>query len=654
MPIIRQLSETTINRIAAGEVVERPASVVKELIENALDAGATRIDITLEQAGKNLIIVSDNGCGISKDDLSVAIQRHTTSKLNEDDIMNISSFGFRGEALPSIGSVSRMHITSKRLDAESGFVIAVEGGLVADVRAAAHGGGTEVSIRDLFFATPARLKFLRSDRSEYTACLDIVKKIAMAHPYCAFSLTHNEKLALKLRVIEDNTTSLRGEQSSTWQSQQNTGEIATSPLMAPRNDEHYGIARISEILGEDFIRNCAKVDAQREDISISGFVSLPTYNRATSEDQYLFINNRPVKDKLIASALKVAYLDFLARDRFPVAAIFITTDPHFVDVNVHPAKTEVRFRESQLMRGLLISSIKEALGRESHKVSDTTGEAMLGAFQSGASLRGGQSPSWQSQQNNNEIATSPMAPRNDANGFMRPSMMMHDNSRNDYRREPQYYNPLIHTAPHSKTEEPVEDISIQNFPLGSAHTQLHETYIISQTADSIIITDQHAAHERLTYEKIKAQMASHEIPTQRILIPEIVELPDEKRADALRGKKHDLAKMGLVFEIFGEKSVIVNEIPQVIVDVNIAQLIHDIADNLIELGEDNALTSIIEHVTETYACHHSIRAGRKLSVHEMNHLLRQMEATPFSGQCNHGRPTYIELKLKDVERLFGR
>lgn len=600
MSIIRQLSETIINRIAAGEVVERPASVVKELVENALDAGATKIDITLEQAGKNLIIVSDNGSGISRDDLSIAIQRHTTSKLDENDIMNISSFGFRGEALPSIGSVSRMHIASKVASADSGFVIAVEGGLITDIRPTPHGGGTEVTIRDLFFATPARLKFLRSDRSEYSACIDIVRKIAMAHPYCAFTLTHNDKVVLKLREASDART------------------------------------RIVEILGEDFMRNSATIDAQREDIHITGFISLPTYNRATSEDQYLFINNRPVKDKLIASALKVAYLDFLARDRFPVAAIFITTNPHFVDVNVHPAKTEVRFRDAQLMRGMLISSIKESLSRTSHKVSDTPAEAMLESF------RVKENTGWQSHSNNE-------ARRNET---------FHDNSaQHGYRRVPQYYSPLIHTAPYSKTEEPVEIAANNfptNFPLGAACAQLHETYIISQTPDSIIITDQHAAHERLTYEKIKIQMAGSDLPTQRILIPEIVELPDEKRAYALHSKKQDLAKMGLVFEIFGEKSIIVNEVPQIVGDVNVGQLIHDIADNLIELGEDNALTSVIEHVTETYACHHSIRAGRKLSVHEMNHLLREMEATPFSGQCNHGRPTYIELKLKDVERLFGR
>ena len=618
MPIIRQLSETTINRIAAGEVVERPASVVKELVENALDAGATKIDITLEQAGKNLIIVSDNGCGISKDDLPLAIQRHTTSKLNEDDIMDIASFGFRGEALPSIGSVARMHITSKTTDAESGFTITVEGGVVANVRLASHGCGTEVSIRDLFFATPARLKFLRSDRSEYAACIDIVRKIAMAHPYCAFTLTHNDKVVLKLREASD--------------VQQ----------------------RIIEILGDDFIRNSAQIYAERDDISISGFISLPTYNRATSEDQYLFINNRPVKDKLIASALKVAYQDFLARDRFPVAAIFISTNPHFVDVNVHPAKTEVRFRDAQLMRGMLISTIKEALFRTSHKVSDTTSEAMLEAFGNVITTQPTITPKQQGNQNIYILDSSLCENDN----IIRSNATLHDNAPSEYRRMPQYYTPnhpkLIHTAPHSKTEELIDIQEAKHFPLGAACAQLHETYIISQTPDSIVITDQHAAHERLTYEQIKTQIASSDVPTQRILIPEIVELPDEKRAYALHSKKQDLAKMGLVFEIFGEKSVIVNEVPQIVGDVNVGQLIHDIADNLIELGEDNALTSIIEHVTETYACHHSIRAGRKLSVHEMNNLLRAMEATPFSGQCNHGRPTYIELKLKDVEKLFGR
>ena len=617
MSTIRKLSDTTINRIAAGEVVERPASVVKELVENALDAGATKIDITLEQAGKNLIIISDNGCGISKDDLAVAIQRHTTSKLNEDDIMNIASFGFRGEALPSIGSVSRMNITSKKHESDAAFVIAVEGGLVAEVKPASHGTGTSVTIRDLFFATPARLKFLRSDKTEYAACLDIVKKIAMAHPSCAFTVTHNDKVVLKLR-----------NNASTEE-------------------------RIVEILGEEFMRNSASLFAQREDIVITGFTSIPTYNRATSEDQYLFINNRPVKDKLIASALKVAYQDFLARDRFPVAVIFITTNPHFVDVNVHPAKTEVRFRDTQLMRGFLISVIKEALGRESHKVSDTTATQAFASFQP-EFVR----PSFNSSgQRSFSAYNYPSGGRHHADS-RHPGLDPGSSALINKNWVPASAGMTTCTLssammPMAKTEESLSD-EAKDFPLGAACAQLHETYIISQTDDAIIITDQHAAHERLTYEKIKEQLAKHEVPTQRILIPEIVELPDERRADILAEKCAELAKMGLVFEIYGEKSVIVNEVPQIVGDVNISQLIHDIADNLLEIGEDNALTAIIEHVTETYACHHSIRAGRKLSVHEMNHLLREMEATAFSGQCNHGRPTYVKLSLKDVERIFGR
>jgi DNA mismatch repair protein MutL len=598
MNIIRQLSETTINRIAAGEVVERPASVVKELVENALDSGATKIDVFLEQAGKNLIVVSDNGCGISQQDLPVAIKRHTTSKLNEEDIMDIHSFGFRGEALPSIGSVSRMNITSKHQDTGDAFALSVEGGQVGELLRVAHSQGTEVTIRDLFFATPARLKFLRSERTELAACIDIVKKLSIAHHDVAFTLIHNEKNILKLR----STTDVAG--------------------------------RIVDILGEEFLRNAAAVDAVREDIRIRGLVSIPTYNRATSEDQYLFINNRPVKDKLISSALKVAYQDFLARDRFPVAVIFIDINPHFVDVNVHPAKTEVRFRDSQLVRGMLIASIKDALSHASHKVSDTSGSAAISSFNTEANLLGSNATNFNSSPQKSYTSFSSVGYKSAANYGS-------------------YISPLLSTLPQIKSQEQVND-AFTDFPLGAACAQLHQTYIISQTKNSIIITDQHAAHERLTYEKLKAQIASKQISIQRLLLPEIVELPDEKRFDALCNMKDKLHNLGLEFEPSASKAVTVYALPQIIGDVNIEQLIQDIADNLIELGEDNSLVAIVEHVTETYACHHSIRAGKKLLLAEMNHLLREMEKTPFSGQCNHGRPTYIELKLKDVERLFGR
>ncbi|MEY3197227.1 MAG: mismatch repair protein [Pseudomonadota bacterium] len=591
MNIIRKLSETTINRIAAGEVVERPASVVKELVENAIDAGATKIDIALEQAGKNSIIVSDNGFGISKDDLPLAIQRHTTSKLDENDIMDINSFGFRGEALPSIGSVSRMKIKSKHTDSAEAFSLDVHGGDIGSVQLVAHNNGTEVEIRDLFFATPARLKFLRSDRTEFASCVDIVKKLAMAHYNVSFSLFHNSKNVLKYHAANTNKD------------------------------------RIVEILGEEFTRNSAVVDASREDITIRGLVSIPTYNKATSEDQYLFINNRPVKDKVISSALKVAYQDFLARDRFPVAVIFIDINPHFVDVNVHPAKTEVRFRDVQLVRGLLIASIKDALSKESHKVSDTTGVVTLSSFVT------------EIPQIRESLHSAPQM--NFSNNYKRP--VVHTQ-----------FNPLLYTAPHMKSEEEIDVSADIKNPLGAACAQLHETYIISQTEDSIVITDQHAAHERLTYEKLKIEMAKKEMSMQKLLLPEVVTITDLKRIDALSLAKDKLSKLGLEFEIANDKEIVVYAIPQVIGDVNISQLINDITDDLLELGEDRSLSSIIEHVTETYSCHHSIRAGRKLSINEMNHLLREMEQTPFSGQCNHGRPTYIELKLKDIERLFGR
>jgi DNA mismatch repair protein MutL len=597
---ILHLSETTINRIAAGEVVERPSSVVKELVENALDAGATKIEIILEQAGKNLITVLDNGCGIDKDDLLVAIQRHTTSKLNEDDIMNISSFGFRGEALPSIGSVSRMEIVSRTKSADSAYGIYVEGGAAKDVKQALLNLGTKVSIRDLFFATPARLKFLRSDRSELANAVDIVRKISMANPVCEFSLTHNDKTLLKLKPVDDL--------------------------------KH----RITDIIGEDFVRNSINLSAQREDIEIIGFTSLPTYNRATSEDQFLFINNRPVKDKLLTSALRVAYLDVLSRDRFPVSVIFINTDPYFVDVNVHPAKTEVRFRDSNLMRGMLISSIKDALYKDGGQVSDTVGINTLKSFTSGT-------PSIDIE--NSEVNKN----------FHRIAMEPYLATTPSYSN---FSSKTLFNAPPEVRSMQEERIPLQRppelFPLGAACAQLHETYIISQTPDSIIITDQHAAHERLTYEKLKADIANGPVYTQRLLMPEIIELPDEKRGNLLLEKSGDLAKCGLIIEVFSMKSVIVTEVPQIIGNANIGQLINDIADDLLELGEDASLTMIMEHVLETYACHHSIRAGRKLSIIEMNHLLREMESTAFSGQCNHGRPTYITLKLKDIEKLFGR
>lgn len=608
---IKILSESTINRIAAGEVIERPASVVKELVENAVDAGSTKIDIILERAGKNLIIISDDGVGMTDKELEIAVERHTTSKLDETDFLNIHTFGFRGEALPSIAAISKMLITSKKRDNQKAFQIKLIGGDEKQITASIHNEGTKIEIRDLFFATPARLKFLRTDKTELAATVDVVKKIALAHPEISFSLTHDGKTLLKLKG-------------------QN------------KDAENNLKQRIIDVIGEDFIKNASYIDFKSPDFSIYGYTSIPTYNRASSEDQFLFINNRPVKDKLLQVALRVAYQDYMPRDRYPLSAIFLQIDPQLVDVNVHPAKAEVRFHDPNHVRNLLIDSIKNALSNKSHIASTTIASSAIELFKNPFVNK---EPAISKPLNVNSKpseyrpATSPTVPKYTPNNSCQK---------------------LIDTLPHARIEQEVEQ-RIQNesqkssqYRLGAAKAQLHTTYVISQTEDSIVITDQHAAHERLGYEKIKNYIKNEELIKQRLLIPEIVELPDEKRADILYENKDKLSKLGLSLEKFGEKSIIVTEIPNILGDINVQKLIQDLADHLAECGEDIALTELIEHVTETYACHYSIRAGRKLSADEMNALLRQMENTPFSGQCNHGRPTYIELKLKDIERLFGR
>ncbi|ABV79839.1 DNA mismatch repair protein [Rickettsia bellii OSU 85-389] len=608
---IKLLSESTINRIAAGEVIERPASVVKELVENAVDAGSTKIDIILERAGKNLIIISDDGVGMTDKELEIAVERHTTSKLDETDFLNIHTFGFRGEALPSIAAISKMLITSKKRDNQKAFQIKLIGGDEKQIAPAIHNEGTKIEIRDLFFATPARLKFLRTDKTELAATVDVVKKIALAHPEISFSLTHDGKTLLKLKG-------------------QN------------KDAENNLKQRIIDVIGEDFIKNASYIDFKSPDFSIYGYTSIPTYNRASSEDQFLFINNRPVKDKLLQVALRVAYQDYMLRDRYPLCAIFLQIDPQLVDVNVHPAKAEVRFHDPNYVRNLLIDSIKNALSNKSHIASTTIASSAIELFKNPFVNK---EPAISKPLNVNSKpskyrpATSPTVPKYTPNNSCQK---------------------LIDTLPHARIEQEVEQ-RIQNEPqkssqyrLGAAKAQLHTTYVISQTEDSIVITDQHAAHERLGYEKIKNYIKNEELIKQRLLIPEIVELPDEKRADILYENKDKLSKLGLSLEKFGEKSIIVTEIPNILGDINVQKLIQDLADHLAECGENIALTELIEHVTETYACHYSIRAGRKLSADEMNALLRQMENTPFSGQCNHGRPTYIELKLKDIERLFGR
>ena len=603
--MIKILSNSTINKISAGEVIERPSSVVKELVENAIDAGATKISITLECSGKNLIVIKDNGFGMTKDDLELAVLRHATSKLDEDDLLNINSFGFRGEALPSIGAISKFKITSKKRENSSSYSLSIIGGKIEPTILANINEGTIIEVRDLFFATPARLKFLRSDKTELASIVLVVKKIALAHPAISFTLSHDGREIINVK------------------SREHTNTIKD---------------RIEEILGKEFTENATEVSLFRDDIEIYGYSSIPTYNRAASDDQFLFINNRPVKDKILNIALKVSYQDYLARDRHPVSVLFIKLNPHFVDVNVHPAKSEVRFHDPNLIRSLVISAVKDALARSSNQVSNIASSAALDYMR----------PTSLSSQSFNERSA------NNQGRFQLPTSHTQNlpiSARLDYAVS--NTNLLIKTTPQSNVEAPSLEKDT-DFPLGAAKTQLHGTYIISQTPDSIIIIDQHAAHERIGYEKIKEQIEKNGLIKQRLLIPSIIELPDTQRAELLNEHKLLLANLGLTIEKFGENSIIVSEIPSLVGDININQLVHDLADHLQSMGEHIALSELIEHITETYACHYAIRAGRVLNAEEMNGLLRLMENTPFSGQCNHGRQTYVELKLKDIEKLFGR
>ncbi len=603
---IKLLSDSTINRIAAGEVIERPSSVVKELVENAIDAGSNKIDIMIECAGKNLIIISDNGIGMSPEDLSLAVERHTTSKLNESDLLDITTFGFRGEALPSIGAVSKMLITSRQRGADKAYEIKLIAGKDKEIKQAVHNHGTKIEIRDLFFATPARLKFLRSDRTELTNIVDLVKKIALANANIEFTLSHDNKNLLKLSVADSKDKILE--------------------------------QRIIDILGFEFLENAVNIDLIREGISISGYTTIPTFNRASSDDQLLFVNNRPVKDKIIQIALRVAYQDYISRDRHPMSVLFLTIDKHLLDVNVHPAKTEVRFHDPNIVRNLLITSIKTSLKQHSYRVSTSISRDAIASFQTNVFQEKLYQPSEQNRFSDRAAPYKHVATQIQKQPFINTEPVAHVLTKNDI----------------AITQNFKIATNISQYNLGAAKAQICNKYIITQTEDSIIIVDQHAAHERLEYEKIKKLIEKNGVIKQRLLIPEIIELPDNKRAEAMSDNKDNLAALGLVFDRFADKSIIVQEIPSIIGDVNVLSLVQDIADHLFSSSENITLTELIEHVLETYACHHSIRSGRKLTTEEMNELLRQMEQTPFSGQCNHGRPTYIELKLKDLDKLFGR
>ncbi|MDA3858133.1 MAG: DNA mismatch repair endonuclease MutL [Roseovarius sp.] len=607
-PTIRQLDEGAINRIAAGEVVERPASAVKELVENALDAGATRIEVAIADGGKTLIRVTDDGCGIAPGQLPLALARHATSKIDGSDLLNIHSFGFRGEALPSLGAVGRLSITSRARGLEAAE-ISVSGGQMGAVKPAALNSGTTVSLRDLFYATPARLKFMRSDRAETQAISDTVKRLAMAEPFVGF-------------ILRD--ISGGGEGRVTFRADAETGDLF---------DALHG--RLARILGVDFAENALRIEATREGINMTGYAALPTYSRGSSVTQHLFVNGRPVRDKMLYGALRAAYSDVLSRDRHPAAALFLDCDPTLVDVNVHPAKSEVRFRDPGLARGLIVSGLRHALAEAGHRASSTVAGATLGAFRpeptgpAGARIYQMDRPS---------PAARALAYQSQAPGFAEMQ---------------QAYSARVEPDPiETGTQEPGESAATA-LPLGAARAQVHENYIIAQTETGMVIVDQHAAHERLVYERLKAQMADSGVASQALLIPDIVDLCEADCA-ILLDAADDLARLGLVIEPFGPGSIAVRETPAILGQVNAPALLRDILDELADQGDSQTLKSRIDAILSRVACHGSIRSGRRMSGEEMNALLREMERTPLSGQCNHGRPTYVELRLSDIERLFGR
>jgi len=614
MPI-RRLPPETVNRIAAGEVVERPASAVKELVENALDAGATRVEVQADGGGLTRILVADDGQGLTAAELPLAIERHATSKLAPDDagdydLLHIATLGFRGEALPSIGSVARLSIASRARGAADAHAIFVEAGAVGAVSPAGFPDphGARVEVRDLFYATPARLKFMKSERAEAMAIAEELKRQAMAHEAVSFALDLDGRRTLRL------------------------------PAEAKGPDGR--LARLSAIMGREFSDNALALDHERDGVRLSGFAGLPTYNRGNAAHQYLFVNGRPVRDRLLQGALRAAYADFLARDRHPLAALYVELDTAFVDVNVHPAKAEVRFRDPGLVRGLIIGGLRHALAGAGHRASTTVASAALGGFRPGggympppsaAGYSAWRQGGWQPQADALAAAVQTIP------GLAQISA----------RAEPDWEPGLAEEGAPAPVFDPVD------FPLGAARAQVHETYIVAQTRDGVVIVDQHAAHERLVYERMKHEMADGGVARQALLLPEVVEL-DPAEADRVAAKAEELAALGLMLEPFGPGAVLVRETPALLGETDVQGLVRDIADDLAENGQALALKERLEAVCSTMACHGSVRAGRRLTATEMNALLRQMEATPHSGQCNHGRPTYVELKLADIERLFGR
>jgi DNA mismatch repair protein MutL len=591
---IRLLPPILVNRIAAGEVIERPAAAVKELVENAIDAGASHIEIALREGGQALLSVVDDGVGMAPDELVLAVERHCTSKLPEDDVSQIAALGFRGEALPSIGAVSRMRLVSRPATAETAWEINIEAGEKRAPAPAAHPPGTRVEVRDLFFATPARLKFLKTPRTERDLAVDSVRRLAMAYPEIAFAVIGDaDRVLLRLSAA--------------------AGSAAGSARRF----------RLAALLGRDFADNSVEIDAERGGFRLSGLAGLPTLNRAAPRDQYLVVNGRPVRDKLLVGAVRGAYQDVLAHDRHPMVALFLDGPPTEIDVNVHPAKAEVRFREAGLVRGLIVGALRNALAAAGHRASSTVAAGAVAAFRPG-----------ELRPHSGSIQRHFTFPERS------PSLALAE-AGNEFLRPGENATPA---APAMPTPEA---------PLGSARAQLHGTYILAETVTGIVLVDQHAAHERLVYERMKAALAARGVARQALLLPEVVEL-DETAAARLTARAAELAEFGLTLEPFGPGAVVVREVPALLPGLDVRALLRDLADELAEWGDAMALKERIETVCGTLACHTSVRAGRHLSPAEMDALLRQMETTPNSGQCNHGRPTYVALDLADIERLFGR
>jgi DNA mismatch repair protein MutL len=605
MPV-RRLDPVLIDRIAAGEVVERPSAVVKELVENALDAGACRIDVVIESGGRRLIRVSDDGSGMGADDLGLAVERHATSKLPTGDLSQIATLGFRGEALPSIGSVATLAIFSRAEGSPHGFSIRVDQGKKHALAPCGLPQGTKVEVRDLFAATPARLKFLKSDPAEARACADAVQRLAMANKEIRFTFAGTETAGFDYFARAEGDDAL--------------------------------LARLADVIGEEFRANALRVDAAREGFRLEGYAGLPTWHKANAQAQYHFVNKRPVRDKLLSGAVRAAYMDYVPQGRYPVVVLFVECDPCEVDVNVHPAKAEVRFRDSGLVRGLLIGALKQSLQAALHRATPTNSASARDFLARRASL-GNAAPAYPAPARAWDWRQSPAYPgfaEGAAQGYGDLALVGETLSAD--------------TRAHEQPPAP-EDIES---PLGAARAQIHDTYIVAQTRDGIVIVDQHAAHERLLYESLKESRAGRNVARQALLIPAIVEL-GQTDVERIEDAGPLLAEFGLVVEPFGPGAVAVHEMPALLIPSDAGQLVRDLA---VALSEDECATAPLEkrldHVLATMACHNSVRAGRRLGADEMNALLREMERTPGCGQCNHGRPTYVELKLADVERLFGR